>query len=91
MIGGCSRCHGTGWVWVGGTTGPYGDDPSEQVPCPVCAGREEPDSNESDALDHEGEEYSAWLQAERDNARPASTVELTGRGGIYLPVEGRAR
>lgn len=29
----CPLCGGEGYVWHEGTTGPYGDDPSDWVPC----------------------------------------------------------
>lgn len=56
----CDRCHDTGVILVGGSTGPYGDDPLMEVPCPVCVtGEEEPRSmDELDGLDEE----PYWLE-----------------------------
>ena len=44
----CPRCQDTGWVLSGSGEG---DDPREEVACPVCVtGQEEPDWEEDDAI-----------------------------------------
>lgn len=35
----CPHCEGDGFIWYKGTTGAYGDDPSDWVKCPVCNGK----------------------------------------------------
>lgn len=45
----CPRCGDTRVILVGGSTGPYGDDPLEEAPCPVCVtGTEEPEQREDE-------------------------------------------
>ena len=33
----CRACRGERTIMVGGFTGPTGDDPLDEVPCPTCA------------------------------------------------------